>query len=98
MLYLAAEGEQNQGISYFILFYDKGLTSGSVRYRLNTVIPVFVGTAISKEILAILVNNLMFFFFMLKALKAFKIAVKGCFSYILFGYRIMGFGKPLRSN
>lgn len=70
----------------------------SVRYRLNAVIlRVFLGTAISKEILAILVNSVMFFF-MLKALKAFKIALKRCFSYVLFGYRIMRFRKPLRSN
>lgn len=59
--------------------------------------PVFLGTAISKEILAISVNSLMLFFFMLKALKAFKIALKRCFSYTLYGYRIMRFRKPLRS-
>lgn len=60
--------------------------------------PMFLGTAISKEILAISVNNLMLVFFMLKALKAFKIALKRCFSCLLFGYRIMRFRKPLRSN
>ena len=58
---------------------------------------VFLGRAISKEILAISVNNLMSVFFMLKALKTLKIALKGYFSYTLCGYRIMRFRKPLSS-
>lgn len=56
---------------------------------------LFLGIAISKGILAISVNNLMSVFFMLKALKALKIALKGYFSYMLGGYRIMRLRKPL---
>lgn len=59
---------------------------------------LFLGTAISKEILSISVNNLMSVFLMLKALRTFKMALRGYFSYTLCGYGIMRFRKPLSSS
>lgn len=59
-------------------------------------IALFLDTAIfSKEILAVLVNNLMAVFFLPKGLKNFKIAFKGYFLYRLREYGIMRFRKPL---
>lgn len=58
-------------------------------------VALFPGTTISKEILAISVNNLISVFFMLKALKTLKTALKGYFSYTLCGYGITRFRKPL---